>query len=341
MKTKKVYMIILLVVAATVAGLFYKEDYNRNNPETLGPIVLRVAHTVNEETVLHKGLAYFEKEVEEMSNGRLDVQIFSNGVLGGDRQSLEAVSIGSLTATAPPSGILASFEPTFMVADLPFVFASRESAYKALDNELGKVLSKSLERINIECMSFTETGFRYITNNKNPIYTPEDLKGLKIRTMENPMHMESFRLWGANPTPMNFSELFTALQQGTVDGQENPAQVIWSSRFYEVQKYLSLTGHFFSSGSLAFNKTFFDNLPDDLREIIVTCAEDYKHYSRNLIIEMEDEYINVLQGYGMEVNTLTPEQKQVFAESAAPVYDTFRKTYENGDELIRLATMYN
>lgn len=339
MKTKISFLILILIVALMSTGIFYKETFNRENPDSSGPIVIRISHVASEDTAAHLAYIDFEKELEEMSNGRFDVQVFPNGVLGGDRQNVEAVSIGSLTATTPGSAVLAGFEPRFMVADLPFIFTSRESAYKAFDNELGDALNNTLEKHNLMNYGFTETGFRYITNNEKPIYKPDDLKGLKIRTMENPMHMQSFREWGANPTPISFSELFTALQQGTVDGQENPAQIIYSSRFFEAQKYMSLTGHFFASGSILFNKTFVENLPEDLREMLEICAENFKVKNRNLIISMEADFIKKIEEAGMEVNELTAEQKQVFADIAKPVYDTFRQQY--GDELINYATKYN
>lgn len=339
MKTNNKFLSLLLVVIVLTAGIFYKEDYNRKNPDASGPIVIRISHVASEKTAAHLAYLDFKKELEEKSNGRFEVQIFPNGVLGGDRQNVEAVSIGSITATTPGSAILAGFEPRFMVSDLPFLFNDREAAYKAFDNELGDALNKTLERHNLVNFGFTETGFRHITNNENPIYSPEDLKGMKIRTMENPMHMASFKAWGANPTPMSFSELFTSLQQGTVDGQENPIQIIYSSRLFEAQKYLSLTGHFFASGSILYNKTFVDNLPEDLREILTECNENFKENNRKLIIEMEDGYLKELEAAGMEINELTPEQKKVFSDAAKPVYDDFRKKY--GDELINFATKYN
>ena len=184
-----------------------------------------------------------------------------------------------------------------------------------------------------------EIKFRHISNSKHPITTPEDLEGIKIRTMENPIHMDSFREWGASPTPMAFSELFTGLQQGTIDAQENPLQIISSSRFYEVQDYLTISGHFFATGSLLFNKDFVDKLPDDLREILYDCARESTIYGRELVAEMEADYLEELKANGMEVNVLTDEQKQLFIDKSKQVYEKYEDVL--GKDLIEKARKYN
>lgn len=339
MKKNYIFPSLLLVIVILTAGIFIKEYYNTKNPISSGPIVIRMSHVANETSPIHLSSKYFEEILEERSNGQFDVQIYPNAQLGGDRQAVESVSLNIINASFPPTAIFAGFEPNFMVTDLPFVFTTRESAYQALDNELGGELNKLLEPHNIVNLGFGETGYRHITNSAKPIRTPEDLKGLSIRTMENPIHIASFREWGANPTPINFSELFTALQQGTVDAQENPLQITSSSRFHEVQDYLSLTGHFYSSGSIIFNSDFVNGLPEDLRSLLVKCVDEMKDYERELTIEMEEQFLAELEAGGMEINELTPEEKQLFVEAALPVYEAYEDIL--GKELIDLATMYN
>lgn len=339
MKTKLLFPLLLLVVVLLTTGFFAKEDYNRSHLSVGGPIVIRIAHVANETSPIHLQVLKLKELLEERSDGRFQVQIYPNAQLGGDRQAIESVGLGTLTATFPGTASLAGFEQRFMVGDLPFLFTSREAAYAAFDNELGAALNQMLEPLNLVNMGYSETGFRNITNSKHPITSPEDLKGIKIRTMENPIHMASFRQWGANPTPMSFSELFTALQQKTIDAEENPLQIIASSRFYEVQHYLTLSEHFFASGSLLFNGTFVNNLPEDLREILEDCARESTLYGRQVVADMEAGFLEELKANGMEVVELTAEQKQVFADAAQPVYEEFEPLL--GRELIQMAQKYN
>lgn len=339
MKKNYLFPSLVLIIVILTIGVFLKEDYNAKNPTSTGSIVIRLSHVTNETSPIHLSCVYFKEILEERSNGAFEVQIYPNSQLGGDRQAVESVSLGSITASFPGTAVLAGFEPKFMVGDLPFIFKSREAAYQAFDNELGAELNKLLDKHNIVNLGYGETGFRHITNSVKPITTPEDLKGLSIRTMENPIHIASFRAWGANPTPISFSELFTALQQHTVDAQENPLQITASSRFQEVQDYLSLTGHFYASGSLLFNKEFVDNLPEDLYKLLTECTKEMIDYERVLTAEMESDFLADLQAAGMQINELTPEQKDLFIETAQSVYKEFEGML--GKDLIDLARKYN
>ncbi|WP_026895305.1 DctP family TRAP transporter solute-binding subunit [Clostridiisalibacter paucivorans] len=339
MKKKHVFLLLVLVIVLLTAGIFYKEDYNKKNPTSSGPIVIRLSHVANETSPIHLSCVYFEEILEERSQGKFDVQVYPNSQLGGDRQAVEAVSLGSITASFPGTAVLAGFEPKFMVGDLPFIFKTREAAYKAFDNELGYELNKLLEPHNLVNLGYGETGYRHITNSVKAISSPDDLAGISIRTMENPIHMASFRAWGANPTPISFSELFTALQQNTIDAQENPLQIISSSRFYEVQDYLSLTGHFFASGSLLFNKEFLDNLPQDLNTMLRECAREMIEYERKITQEMEKEFLQELEAAGMNINEVSPEQKDLFIEMSQSVYEEYEDML--GKRLIELAKKYN
>jgi len=187
----------------------------------------------------------FKKYVEEQSEGRIKVELYPNAQLGGDREMAEAVQVGILQIALPVVSVTSSFEKSFNVVEMPYLFTTRESAFKALDGDLGQELDRRLLKTGMMNLGYYENGFRHITNNKGPIHSPADLKGVKIRTMEVPPHITFFKKLGANPTPMSFGELYTALQQGTVDAQENPLAIINESRLYEVQKYISLTGHVF------------------------------------------------------------------------------------------------
>ena len=168
----------------------------------------------------------FKPYVEKNSNGKIKVELYPNSQLGGDREMSESVQLGTIQIALPATSAIAGFDKRFQVLDLPFLFKSRESAFKALDGELGKKLDSYLAPLGFANLGYFENGFRHVTNSRKAVYTPADMKGLKLRTMENPMHIAFFKLLGANPTPMNFGELYTALQQKTVDGEENPVAIV-------------------------------------------------------------------------------------------------------------------
>ncbi|KKM09847.1 C4-dicarboxylate ABC transporter substrate-binding protein [Clostridiales bacterium PH28_bin88] len=338
-----VLLVVVLMTALLASGCGQKQaeqpaDTGKNSaPEQ--PIKIKLAYVVPETQSTHIGAVEFKKYVEEKSGGKLAVELYPNGQLGSDRQAIEGVSLGTIEMTIPAVAPLSGFEKKFMVFDLPFLFKDREAAYKALDGELGQKLLETLPPLGLRGLAYGENGFRNITNNKGPIYEPKDLKGMKIRTMENPVHMETFRLLGANPTPMAFGELYTALQQGTVDAQENPISLIYTTKFYEVQKYVSKTGHVYAATLVLINDKFFTSLPTDLQKVLSDGAVVFRDFQRQLAAQQDTEWVDKLKEAGMQVNDLTPEQKQKFIEATLPVYDKFAP--EIGADLIELAKAAN
>lgn len=232
-RAKGTLALILAFVVLANAGIFWKMSYSKTH--TSGDtIVVRVGDTVAANHPISQALYIFEEELERISNGRFDVRVYINSALGGDRQQTESVILGYMQGNTPPTSVLAGFDTRFMVVDLPFVFKSGEAAMKTLNGDLGEELDPILEDLGLHAVGWTESGYRHITTNNIEATSPEALKGLSIRTQENPIHMASFQAWGASPTPMAFSELFTALQQGAVDAEENPLAVITANRLYEV-----------------------------------------------------------------------------------------------------------
>ncbi|GAI05652.1 unnamed protein product, partial [marine sediment metagenome] len=179
---------------------------------------------------------YFAELVKEKTNGEVEIQVFPSSQLGNQRDLIEGLIFGTLDLTLTSTAVLGNFLPKIAIFDLPFLFRDVKHAYKALDS-IGMEIGKELEPKGIKLLAFFENGVRHLTNNVRPVRAPEDMKGLKIRVMEQKIYIEMMKALGANPTPMAFGELFTALQQGTVDGQENPVSHIWTKRFFEVQKY--------------------------------------------------------------------------------------------------------
>lgn len=273
----------------------------------------------------YKAFEKFKNEVETKSNQRLKVEIYANSQLGGEREMQEAVSLGTLDMCL--TGVLVSQEPLLAVLELPYLFENRDQVKKFHKSDAVKKLSQSLEKQNIMLIAFYENGFRQVTNNKKAITTVEDVNGLKLRTPENPAQIETFKQLGAVVTPMSSSELYGALQQGVVDGQENPLQNIDSNKFYEVQKYLAITNHIYNSGYVIMSKNIYDDFPDDLQEIVTNAIQESAEYQMDLVETADKTLIGELQEKGMEISN--PDQSE-FREKAEPVYELFYEKY--GDE---------
>ena len=256
------------------------------------------------------GMQAFKKYVEENTKGNVQVALYYNSQLGGERESVEQVKCGSLEMATASAGPLTTFNSKFMVLDIPFAFDSYEIAWGVLDGPMGQKLLNSGENIGLKGLAYLENGYRHVTNTVRPINGPEDLKGIKIRTMEAPMHMENFRALGANPTPVPWTELYLSMQQKIVDGQENPLANIWEVKMYEVQKFTSLTGHIYDPMPLVTNLAWFNKLPKEYQSIIKEGAILAQNYSRFINKAREDAIIEKLAEKGMKVNTLTAAAKE-------------------------------
>ncbi len=281
-------------------------------------------HSVGSEThQSHPSLLAFKEYVEEKTDGNVKVSLHINAALGGDRQVTEAMQMGTIECGIIGTSTLATFAPRFNVFDLPFAFKDFETAYKIIDGPLSEKLQADLKPQGVRVIGWGVNGFRNVSNNEKPIHTPADMKGMKIRCMENPIHIATFKAMGANPTPMSFSELYTALAQGTVDGQDNPVVLTYSSKFYEVQDYYSLTGHIFAVAPLVVSETFFEALPEEYQKVVLEAGKQYEVSERAATEKQDVEMLELLKETGMKVNTLTDEEKAMFVEATAPVYEKF------------------
>jgi len=340
MKKLLVLLSILALVLAACGRPATSVSKGDNGEDDQEVFTIRIAHLVPEEQSSHVAAVTFKEKLEKESNGRLKVEIYPNGSLfGSDREAIEAVQLGNVEMTIPAVAPLASFNKKFMVFDLPFIFNDNEAAYKALDGELGQGLLKDLEKNSLKGLIFAENGFRNMSNHKGPITSPADLKGLKFRTLENPVHTETFKAFGANASPFSFGELYTALQQGTYDAMESPISLYYTNKFYEVQEYLTLTRHVYAATILLMNNDFYNKLPEDLQELVVKTSEEYRTEQREIAQKQDVEFLEKLKEKGMKVNEITPEQKDVFREATKVVYDKF--TSEIGEELVEQAKAAN
>ena len=274
----------------------------------------------------HQGIAIdtFAKEVEKRTNGRIKVQPFYSGSLGGERESIEAVQLGTQELTFTSTGPVPNFVPETRILDIPFLFRDKAHAHLVLDGPIGQELLAKFDAKGMKALAWGENGVRHMTNNKRAVNAPEDLKGLKMRTMENPVHIAAYKGFGIITTPMAFPEVFTALQQGTVDGQENPLSVIMSAKFDQVQKYLALTGHVYSPAVFLMNKAAFDKLSAADKQIFLDSAKEAVKANRARVAEDDAKGVAELRSKGMQVVEV---DKAKFVAALAPVNADFEKQF--------------
>lgn len=261
---------------------------------------IKIATVGNEAHQTTIGAAFFKEEVERLSNGQIKCTIFPNGSLGGEREAAEGVKLGTIQMTIVTSdGALPAWVPETQVLSIPYLFANKEEAYHVLDTFLQEELAPKFEAQGFRHLGFTELGFRHFTNNVREVKSAEDMKGLSIRVQEAPIWFSLTEMLGATATPVPFNELYTALSQGMVDGQENPVTSIATSRFNEVQKYMTLDGHTYAAQSVLMNKSFYDALPSELQKAVDDASAYAVENQRKKIAENEEKYLGELEAAGM------------------------------------------
>jgi TRAP-type transport system periplasmic protein len=274
----------------------------------------------------HHYQAAFEKMNEvlkEKTKGQIELVINHSAILGEEEEEIEGLQMGTINLATVSAAPLTGFVKEYMACDLPFMFSSPEQAYKFYDGPIGDELLKLTERIGLVGLAWWENGFRNFTNNVRPITTPADMKGMKIRTMNSPVHMASVKALGANPTVIPFGELYSALQQGVVDGEENPVGNIHANKFYEAQKYLTLSRHFYDPSPIFISKKTWDTLTDEQKKIMKEAAIIARDHSRKVANDNEAGLIKDLESKGMKVTVLTPDQVKAFQDATKDVYKDF------------------
>lgn len=289
-----------------------------------------LGHTLSDSSHYSVGADAFKETLERLSDGEFTVNEHPSGSLGGERAMIEGLQIGTVDVVITSTGPLGNFVPETYVLDLPFLFEDYDQARCVLDGEIGEELLTKMSDHDLVGLAWSENGFRHMTNSLREINTPEDAEGLKVRTMENRVHQEAFRQMGASPTPMAFPELFTALQQGTVDGQENPITVIVATNFWEVQDHLSLTGHVYSPAAILASPILLDGLSDEEREWFNQAAQASAEATREEVSRLEEEGVALLREKGMTVKT--DVDPAPFQEAVEPAYEIY--TDEYGSEML-------
>ncbi len=277
------------------------------------------------------GARDFKSAVEKATNGQVQVQLYPNRQLGDEKQMIEGMRFGTVDAAVITNAVIAQIEPSFQVNDLPFLFSNAAQAQKVLDGPVGQELAARLAKKGILTLGYMEGGFRQMLNNKKPVTTPDDVKGVKYRVMQNPTFIDMFNSMGGAAVPMAWGETFTAVQQGTVDGLEIPVAVIDSAKYFEVTKFLSLTNHTYSMIALLISKRAFDKLTPEQRKAVVEAGKVATAEQRKTVAQNELNLIDGLKKKGMTVNAIGDTAQ--FRQSVAPMYEKAKSAV--GDDLMK------
>ncbi|WP_333831053.1 TRAP transporter substrate-binding protein [Pararhodobacter sp.] len=278
----------------------------------------------------HYGVAAnrWQELVEERTEGRYVFRHFPSSGLGGEREVIEGVQLGTVEATIVSSGTLANFVPETGVFDIPFLFRDLGHARRVLDGPIGQDILAQFDDVGLVALAWGEQGFRHITNNRNQIASPEDMAGMRLRTMENPIHLTAFQTLGAAPTPMAWPEVIGALQQGTIDGQENPLSVIVSASLNDVQQYLTISGHVYSPAMLLVSPMVWDTMTEEDQQIFREAAAEAVGAMRGFVDSVEESGMETLRERGMDVGQLSAEDRAAFQEALAPAYEQYYTSYD-------------
>ena len=268
------------------------------------------------------GARLFKQALERRVGERVDVQLFPNRALGDERPMLDGMRLGTVDMGVITNAVIAQVEPAFQVNDMPFLFSGEEQAHRVLDGQVGTALKARLEARGVVPLGYMEGGFRHMINNVRPVARPEDLRGIKFRVLQSPIYIEMFRSLGGNAVPMAWGETFTAVQQGAIDGLEIPLGVIDQNKYYEVTKYLSLTGHIYSMIGLLMAKRTFDRLPAELKGPVAEAAAEATRAQRAANAAANAGFLESLRRHGMQINEVA--DKAAFRRGVLPMYESFR-----------------
>ncbi|MDS1136862.1 TRAP transporter substrate-binding protein [Nitratireductor indicus] len=323
--------IIRSVSAAVLAGFLGLSTQSPASAET----TIRLGHVLADTHSWHEAATGFAKDVAEKTEGRVKIEVFPSGQLGTEKEVIEGMQIGTIQAGLIGSGSFQFVEPKFGIIEMPYAWTSREQAFAALDGDLGTALSDLLRPKGIEVLGWWENGFRNITNNVRPIEKPADLEGLKIRVTPDKVRLATFELLGAQPAPLSFGELYSALQQGVFDAQENPLSIIDSASFFEVQKYVSMTGHIWGAACLTVSSVTWAQISPEDQAVVKEAAVKWGNAQRQMIADSETALVEKLKSKGMQFNDV---DKAAFIEALQPIWESQKDVF--GPELLAVMDRY-
>jgi len=299
-------------------------------PALAADMELRFGHVGKPGSLFAMSAEEFARRANEKLGDKAEVKVYGSSQLGDDQELLQKLKLGQVTFSLP-SSVMSSVAPEFGVFEMPYIIQSRDHIRRVSQEMLDDTFQPAAERNGFKILAFWENGFRNITNNVRPINKPEDLEGIKLRTPKGEWRVKMFKAYGANPTPMAFSDVFTALKTGVIDGQENPYAQIASAKFQEVQEYLSITGHVYTPGYILVGKNKFEGLPEDVQAALEEAALETQEYVYETAARLEEELLKEI-AKEVEVNEA---DKQAFIDASQPIYDEFAQTVDGGDELVK------
>ena len=292
----------------------------------------KIGHSDPVTNLAHISLENFADYVFEETNGRVKIDVYASESIGSNAEMAEMISLGNLDAMLMPAGQTAVYAPKMNTLGLPFLFAEYKEVYAVLDSDVGETLVDTLADHNMIQLSYWENGLRQITNSKRPIEKPEDLKGLKIRTPEDKMTLAIFKALGASPSPLAFSELYLALQQGTFDGQENPVSNIYANKFQDVQGYITISNHKYEPKNMIWSLSRWEEIPEDIQAVLLEGSKIYAKEHRKAIADSADSMLKELEEAGMQVSR---PDTSTFQEATKSVYDEFYAENDWAKELVK------
>lgn len=301
------------------------------------PIVIKFSHNQPVTSPEHVGAEKFKEVAEKESNGQVKVEIYPASQMGSLREQVEGTQIGTINISMQPSAVISPFVDDIKVADLPYLWPrDRNVMYKVLDGDMGKELLGRLEPAGFKGLGYWFGGYKLFTTANKEIHVPSDFKGLKMRVMEAPILISQYKAWGGNPVPLAYAELYNALQQGIVDGQENPLQTIYLNNFHEVQKNIIESYHGAMMYVMIANKAWFDGLPADIQAIVVKAEEEGRNAARQALADTEADYVAKIKEAGKNYYELTDAEIAEFVEASLPVHEEHYNKEWQKDYLARL-----
>ncbi len=324
---KLVHSTVMLGLTLGLTSAVFASEFS-----DMDPVTLRLAHVVNEQDGFHIAAVKFQELVSERTEGAVTIDIYPNASLGDERTLLEGMQIGTVDMGVITNGPVANFVEEMAVFELPFLFSSPEDAYAVLDGPIGQELLDKLSEVNLKGLAYAERGFRNLTNSERPVRHPDDIDGLRVRVMENPVYVDTFRELGANAVPMAWTEALTAMQQGTIDGQENPVNVVHSFKLNETQDYMTMSRHTYAPAIFVMGMQVWNRLPEAAQGVIEQAAQEAAEHERSVNAEMESEQLAELRASGMEI--VEDPDIDAFQDAVAPVYEKYGDQF--GDYLERI-----
>lgn len=312
--------IIILLLLIIVGSVVFAKGVGSVGQEE---VVLRAAQSKASNHPVSQGIDKFAELVDEKSNGKIEVKTYHDGLLGDDREVIESAQKGSIAFASSSTPNMTSFTNYFNAWDLPYIFEDKEEVYKAIDGEPGDIIRNEMEKSGFKVIFFPDYGFRQIVSNDKPIENPEDLKGMKIRTTNSKIEQGDFEAFDASPTPVDWSEVYTALQQGTVEGEGNSYSLLWDSKHQEVLKHVAEVNYNYSSDMLIMNGDMFDDLTKEQQKIIMEAGDEAMDWQRDVANEREEEAKQQFVDFGIDIYEPDSEELKEWKKATEPVWDEY------------------